>query len=308
MAATVPIDNDGLNSALKNVWGQYRTWAITSRRYKNQVSGWRNIVLGLSILGAILGTLSQQLIPSLGTSSWWTRGLGIASAIALALAAYFTKEIFSPDPESKAMRARVAAEALKSTAYLMATGAPPYDTAKTTDELFEKPDKVKKAVENLPSVTITPQQKLERVLTVPMSVEDYMKQRVDDQIEYYTRSALLNEKKVSTGRWISLALGGAAVVLGVVAATHASVAGWIAVIGTITAAITARQLAGNYQFLIVTYQAAADKLQDLKDRWGVERKAEAGPAPDHRLILACEEAISAENSAWMAEWTKKSDK
>jgi hypothetical protein len=86
------------------------------------------------------------------------------------------------------------------------------------------------------------------------------------------------------------------------------VAGWVAVIGTITAAITARQLAGNYQFLIVSYQAAAEKLQDLKDRWAVERKTEGGPAPDHRLILACEEAILTENSAWMAEWTKKSDK
>jgi len=307
MAAPIPIDNDALTSALKNVWGQYRTWAITSRRYKNQVSRWRNIVLGLSIAGAILGTLSQQLIPKLGDASW-TRGLGIASAIALALAAYFTKEIFSPDPESKAMRARVAAEALKSVAFLMATGAPPYDTAKTTDELFDKPDKVKKAVENLDAVIVTPEQKLERVLTVPMSVDDYIKGRVDDQIKWYTRSAMQNDKKVSTGRWISVALGAAAVALGAVAATHASVAGWVAVIGTITAAITARQLAGNYQFLIVTYQAAAQKLQDLKDRWGAERKLEAGPAPDHRLILACEDAISAENSAWMAEWTKTIDK
>jgi hypothetical protein len=72
-----------------------------------------------------------------------------------------------------------------------------------------------------------------------------------------------------------------------------------------TAAIAARQYAGRYQFLIVTYQATAERLDWLKTRWEIERKAQAGTDPQKRFILACEEAISIENSAWMAEWTRK---
>ncbi|HKG46902.1 MAG TPA: DUF4231 domain-containing protein [Pyrinomonadaceae bacterium] len=309
MATPIPLDNNSLNSALKYIWAQYRTWAITSRTYKNQVVRWRDIVLALSIGGAIIGTLSQQLTVwnVAEASSWWTRGLGFISGVALALAAYFLKEIFSPDPEGRAVRARAAAEALKSQAYLLATGAPPYDTAATTDELLAKPEQVKKAVENLAPVSITTEQKIERVLSFPMSVDEYVTQRVDDQLDYYIRQAAANAKKVTRGRLISLILGAIAAVLGVIAAKYASVAGWIAVIGTITAAIAARQYAGRYQFLIVSYRAVAERLDWLKTRWNIERNARTDAAADRKFILACEEAISVENSAWIAEWTKRGD-
>ena len=307
MAATVPFDNDSLNAALKTIWGQYRTWAITSRKYKNEVSRWRKIVLWLSISGAILGTLSQQL-PTWGVvtaESWWSRGIGFAGGIALGLAAFFTKEIFRPDSEGRAVRARAAAEALKSQAYLIATGAPPYDSAST--DLFAKPDRVTKAVENLPSVTLQPEQKLERLISAPMTVEDYVQQRVDDQIKYYTDSAIANEKKIATGRLLSWTFGAAGVILGFLATQRSSAAAWVAVIGTITAAIAAQQYSGRYQFLILTYQAAMEELGELKNRWVGERK-NLGVAADHKLVLAVEKVITAENSAWMVEWTKKTDK
>src|SRR5262245_43064279 len=97
MAAAIPVDNSALNSALRYVWGQYRTWAMTSRNYKDEVSRWRDIVLGLSIGGAILGTLSQQLpIWGIGAAnSVWSRGLGFISGAALGLAAFFTRQILA---------------------------------------------------------------------------------------------------------------------------------------------------------------------------------------------------------------------
>jgi len=262
--------------------------------------------LVLSIGGAVIGTLSQQLVVwnVASVSSWLVRGLGFVSAAALVLAAFFTKEIFSPDPEARAVRARAAAEAFKSQAYLLATGAPPYDAITTPEELFERPQKVQQAVENLAPLTITETQKVERSPSVPMSLDEYVKQRVDDQIEFYSRSADANTQKVAKTRRLSLILGALAAVLGIVATTYASVAGWVAVIGTITAAIAARQYAGRYQFLIVSYRAAAEKLEGLKARWEVKRKIQPGAAADQKFIQACEEAISTENSAWMAEWTK----
>ena len=301
-----PLDHDSLSAGLKYIWTQYRTWAITARHYKNEVSRWRDIVLVLSIGGAVIGTLSQQLVVwnVAPAASWLVRGLGFVSAAALVLAAFFTKEIFSPDPEARAVRARAAAEAFKSQAYLLATGAPPYDAITTPEGLFEKPQKVQQALENLAPLTITESQKNERIPSFPMSMDEYVKQRVDDQIGFYSRSADANTQKVAKTRRLSLILGALAAVLGIVAATYSSVAGWVAVIGTITASIAARQYAGRYQFLIVSYRAAGEKLEGLKARWEVERKLQA--AADHKFIQACEDAISAENSAWMAEWTKKS--
>ena len=304
MATTVSLDNEALNSALKYIWSQYRTWALTSRSYKNEVSRWRDIVLALSIGGAILGTLSQQLT-LWNTSSWLSRGGGFISGAALGLAAYFAKEIFSPDPEGRAVRARAAAEAFKSDAYSLAAGVPPYDTATTTEELFAKTEQVKNGIANLAPLTITAEEKIDRIPSLPMSIDDYIKQRVDDQINYYSRAAAVNSKKVAVGRRLSFILGAVAVLLGLMAATYASVAGWVAVIGTITAAIAARQYSGRYQFLIVSYQAVAEKLEWLKTRWEIERTTQSGTTADYKLILACEEAISTENSAWMAEWTKK---
>ena len=307
MTTPISLDSNSLNSALKYIWSQYRTWAITARAYKNKVSRWREIVLLLSIIGAIIGTLSQQL-PAWGLiaqSSGWTRGLGLISGAALGLAAFFSKEIFSPDPETKAVRARAAAEAFKSQAYLLATGTPPYDAIATPEELFAKPEKVKKAVENLAPLSITDEQKIERLPSVPMPVEEYVKQRVDQQINFYSLHTSANAKKLATNRGLSLALGAVAVVLGVLATTYASVATWVAVISTITAAIAARQYAGRYQFMIISYQAAGERLEALKARWEIERRMQTGRATDNNFILACEEAISAENSAWMAEWSHK---
>jgi hypothetical protein len=307
MADPIPLDNDTLNASLKSIWGEYRTWAMTSRKYKSDVTKWRNIVLLLSISGAVLGTLSQQLpIWGLGTTdSLSSRGLGILSGIALGLVAFLTKEIFSPDPEGKAVRSRAAAEALKSQAYLMATRVPPYDPASTATDPFAKPDRVKKAVEHLPSVTLTPAQMLERIISAPMAIEDYVKQRVVDQIDYYTSAAITNEKKVAKGRLLSMVFGAAGVVLGIVAVRYSSAAAWVAVIGTITAAIAAQQYSGRYQFLILTYQAARQELYNLHNRWEGDRKKD--PAADQKLILGAEQVITAENTAWMAEWTRQPD-
>jgi hypothetical protein len=311
MATPILADRNAWNTALKYIWSQYRTWALTSRAYKAEVSNWRNTVLILSIAGAICGTLCQQSRGWNLNESWtWFPGLfGILSAAALGLAAYFTREALSPDPEGRAVRARSAAEAFKSEAYLLAANAPPYNTATTVDEVRARTDKVRTATENLSYKTITAEQELKGMPSAPLSVKDYIEQRVDEQLHrYYIPQALQNEKKVARGRRLSLILGALAVVLGVLGTTrYGWLAGWVAVISTITAAIAARQYAGRYQFLIVSYQATAERLKWLKTQWEISRKTDADVDERNKFITACEETISIENSAWMAEWTKKAD-
>ena len=94
-------------------------------------------------------------------------------------------------------------------------------------------------------------------------------------------------------------------VLGLWSAKSPTVAGWVAVIGAVTAAIAAHQYAERYQFLSVSYQATADRLKWLKTKWELDAKARTSVDAQHAFIVASEDAISTENSAWMAEWTKK---
>jgi hypothetical protein len=310
LATPIVNNNESWNSALKYIWGQYRTWDLTAQGFKNHVSRWRNIVFALSIGGAILGMLAKQIDSwkAAGMPDWTSATLGVLGGAALGLAGYFTKELLSPKPEAKAVRARAAAEAFKSNAYLMATGVPPYASATTSDEMFAKSKEIRASVDGLSPVAITGQQESDGVPSAPMSVDDYVRQRVVQQIdEFYLPKVRMNAKKLALGRRLSLILGAAAILLGLWSAKSASVAGWVAVIGAITSAIAARQYAERYQYLSVSYQATADRLKWLKTKWELDRQSQTGADADHGFILACEDAISTENSAWMAEWTKKRD-
>jgi hypothetical protein len=265
-------------------------------------------VLGLSIGAAVLATLGKQIdgLQIAALPSWLPGTLGLLGGAALGLAAYFTKELLNPAPEAKAVRARAAAEALKSNAYLLATGAPPYASATNADELLAKAHDIRAGVNDLSPLAISGQEEAEGIPTAPMSIDDYVRERVDEQVEqFYLQKVRMNAKKLATGRRLSLVLGALAVVLGLWSAKSPTVAGWVAVIGAMTAAIAAHQYAERYQFLSVSYQATADRLKWLKTKWELDGKPQSGPETQHAFILACEDAISTENSAWMAEWTKK---
>lgn len=310
MATPIVSNKESWNSALKYVWGQYRTWDLTAQSLKNGVARWRDIVFALSIGGAILGMLAKHLdsLKLAGIPGWVSATLGVLGGAALGLAGYFTKELLNPKPEAKAVRARAAAEAFKSNAYLMATGVPPYPSATTSDDMLAKSNEIRASVNDLAPLAITSQQETDGVPTAPMSVDDYVRERVVQQIdEFYLPKVRRNAKKLALGRRLSVILGAAAILLGLWSAKSASVAGWVAVIGAITSAIAARQYAERYQFLSVSYQATADRLKWLKTKWELDRQSQTGADADHGFILACEDAISTENSAWMAEWTKKRD-
>ena len=140
-----------------------------------------------------------------------------------------------------------------------------------------------------------------------LTVDDYIQQRVDDQVDgFYLRRVNEYSKKVKQGEAFSLVFGALALVLGVISATakFGWTAGWVAVIGTSVAAVVAYQSAARYQFLVVTYEATANRLKKLKRDWQLLRKTDTDRPERDEFILKCEEAISIENSAWMAEWTK----
>ena len=90
-------------TALEHAWGEYRVWAATARRQKSSLWVWRLTVLGLTILGALLGALSHQLEHEGGDAEDW---LGVAAGMAVALAAFFSRELLGSDRERRWVRAR----------------------------------------------------------------------------------------------------------------------------------------------------------------------------------------------------------
>ena len=298
--------NDSWKSALEHIWGQYRVWAATSRAYKAKLSRWRRVVLALGVAGGVVGVLSSQQWLWEGLRPELPKALGVISAALLALAAYFSKEILSPDDEGRWIRARAAAEAFKREAYLLRARVPPYDGHVIP---LTRADEIAEAVEGLEYEVLTPEQKRGRMPAAPLTVADYIRERVDEQIEkFYEPKAVENRAVVRKIRTVTMALGALATAFGLLGAWWIGVPAFVAVITTVTTALAAYLYAGRYQYLAVSYLATAQKLGGLRAGWRVSGKSDADAAERNQFIRDCEAVFAAENGAWMAEWTKPAGK
>ncbi len=291
-------------SAATHSWAQYRVWAATSRELKAQLTSWQLRVLVLTLVGAILGTLSQQF----AGWGWVSNFSGWGSAIALGTAAFFGREILKPDKERHWVRARSAAEAYKSQTYLFLANAPPYDKDDKVKVLFNKTDQLYKSVKELQETNISDEMKHKGLPSDPLSINDYMHMRVNDQIQkYYRPQAAKHATVVKRGSAIGLVLGVLAVALGALEGSGISkfTAVWIAVVTTATTAVGSYLYAGRHQYLVISYQATARRLEWLHDRWQASGKSDSDTEERNQFICNCEDAISVENSDWMAEWDKQ---
>ena len=299
---------DKSNSALAYVWGKYCEYALTSRKRKDELTKWRFRVLIFGIIGAILGTLCQESI-RLGFNngsnlSWVPFILGFSSAAAIGLATYFGKELVNPYQEQRWIRSRSMAEALKSEIYLFRSNSPPYDTDRKREKLIENAVELLKKVGDLPTEIISEEQKQKGLPTDELTVEEYIQNRVNDQINnFYRPSSDELKQKMKRNKNIGLSLGVFAIALGALGLTGWT-AGWIAVVSTIAASITAFAYAGRYQYLIISYQTTANKLEQLRVLWESKGKTDNDTKERNEFIRECEAVISIENSAWMVEMAK----
>ncbi|TFG50129.1 MAG: DUF4231 domain-containing protein [Anaerolineales bacterium] len=301
-------DQDKSNSNLLYVWGKYREYALTSRKRKAELTAWRYRVLIFGIVGAILGTFCQESIrlglDNINNLKWVPLILGFSSAITIGLATYFGKEIVNPDQEKSWIRSRSTAEALKSEIFQFLANVPPYDTNKKSEKLLENVEGMLEEVEDLPTETISKEQKRKGLMTEDLTVEKYIQNRVNDQINnYYTPRADELKQKMEQHKKIGLSLGIIAIFFGAASSTGWT-AGWIAVISTIAASITAFVYAGRYQYLIISYQKTGDRLERLRSSWESRGKTETDTDERNEFIRECERMISIENSGWMAEMIK----
>jgi len=284
----------GVNGA----WSAYRQCAATSAFYKSQLDLFTTTSLWLGISGAVLGTVAQLLSPNPISSA--AKALGIAGSLAIALAGFAAAQAVSGDKEKLWIRCRSTGEALKSTVYLYSASVPPFDAPNRGTALAQR---VEKALRDLDGVALRPGRP-DKPPPGALNITEYIAARVDDQIDYYTRSANKYQRKADFWRYCALAGAATGAGLAVVSAMF-SLSPWVALLATVTTSITAYVKNHRYELLIGLYQATAMRLQLLKDQWLDSGKTDADKAERDSLIQRCEETLALENGAWVAQWSQQ---
>jgi hypothetical protein len=293
-----------LSSALSTTWNRFRIWDLTAVKLRCDLDRWRLLTLILAIGGAVLVTLGQQLGSLTASIGLWAASAGkvvnLLGAASIALSAYFAREALSSDKVQGWTKCRSVAESLKATTYLYRAAVPPFDGTDRDQKLIDRRGATEDAVEGIEP--LTPDSETVVVDLSPISVQDYILKRVDDQSGFYRRRSIEYQKKTKTLRGIVFWLGAATVLLGVVSAVRPLVASWSAVVATVIASLSSYVQGQRYQMLAAGYESTARRLETLKDKWGANPQSDAGK---NAFIQSCEDTMALENSAWVTQWSQQ---
>ena len=305
------------NAALVTAWRKCRGWTARARAIRSDLDRWRLIVLGLTVAGAFLATLASQLPVWFGTEGRIgvaARVLSGLSAAAMALAAYAGRSLLDPATERQWLRARALGESCKSECYRFASRVPPYDGADAGPKLLDKLQQLLASGADVPAMEVTDADAVKGLPSCPLSVREYVATRIRGQVDgYYRPKAAENERNAALSTQIGQGLNAAAAVLGAVGAIWGGgyVEAWVAVAGTVAAAIASYALGRRVHRLAATYRVTADRLDVRLALWEVTAPAwpdpaAPDPAADRALVLDAEAIMAAENEAWLAEFLKDS--
>jgi hypothetical protein len=254
------------------------------------------IGLWLGILAAAIGTVAQYIpadvIPP--------KIVSVVGSLLLAFAGAAGTYALAGNRDQIWLKCRAAGEAIKSSVYLYCAAVPPFDTPNRTDALGQR---LEKALKDIQGLALRPGD-MKKQPPGPLTISEYLTARVDDQITYYTNSFNKYQKKADFWRFMALAGTSASLILGGISAV-VSLSPWIALLATVTTSVTAFVKNQRYETMAGLYQATAMRLQMLKDQWADSGKTEADTADRDSLIQRCEETMSLENGAWMAQWSQQ---
>lgn len=280
------------NHIINKIWNDYKRWAYTSRVLKARQDRARILTLIFGVAGAGLATLSYQV-----ASPWDTR-LALLSSAIIALAGYLGRELLNPESETNWARCRMLSEALKRQAWLALMRAPPYHDN----------DAGEKLVEHSAALTLTvklsqmvPPREENTSLPEDNAIGDYIKLRLEEQIDWYWRKA--GEMQCNQQAWqrITLGLGILAILLsGLFGHFYPYLKAWVPVATSASAAIMTFVQARRFQALIPVYQQTAEQLELVLAKWNDGKYA----APEV-MIKEAEEIMARENDSWRTEWLAK---
>src|SRR5262245_13117050 len=279
------------------LWHKYRTWADTSARVKKTNAAWRRNVVILTLGGTTLSALGPFAPGVIG------RLMSLAGAAALALATYFGKELLDSKNEERWTRARAAAEAFKSEAHIYVVQVPPYDGPDRATRLKARIGELNQVAKDQQPDDIAADRATKGMPSKPWTIDEYLTNRVQEQIDWYRAKAAEGTAAMKKGRRISLTLGGVAVLLSTISGATTQGATIIAsILGIITTAagsVGAYVQAGHFEANALKYRETADALATLK----AEFKSAPTPQSQGELVANAEAIMRAENAGWLTEVT-----
>jgi SMODS and SLOG-associating 2TM effector domain 1/Protein of unknown function (DUF4231) len=296
---------------VQSAWRDEELWSETADRLKAELTRWRNWAAIAGVAGALFETFAGTLGGLDAPWSWLRPAIALAGAAILAIVPIVLRTKASNDRVAEWTRARSASEALKEEIYRYLVGAPPYGPDPALTTLIERCQAVKDKVADLAGRTAevepaTPKRPL------ALTPEGYVDQRINDQIDNYYRpkgreNAIKARKLHELEFWLGVLAAGLGALAGVTAVPELSLlphlSPWVAVLTTAGAAVTAHLAAARYDHAAMTYTATAIRLAALRDAWQADPNR-LEPARVGKLVDDCENAISTENEAWLAEWTR----
>ena len=290
------------SKTLQTIWKDQSIWSQVASQLKTGIFLARTAALLLGILGAILATLATQSARDKDSA----RTLNFCGALSLVGATVVARG-FGQNRLANWIRARSVSEALKQEAYFFLTGTRPY-MADDREAILNSRAKeiVTKAADLMVlAATKTPKERQTPLIT---GADDYISKRVMPQIEkYYLPKARELGTRLKICQWTAGGLTGvAALASGMAGVTQKGWMGaWVAVATTVAGAIVAHAGAVRYEHNVISYYSTARQLQSLCDQFQDAVNKGAPPATLlDEFVRRCEEVISIENQAWMADWQK----
>ncbi|MGY3440232.1 MULTISPECIES: DUF4231 domain-containing protein [unclassified Bradyrhizobium] len=289
---------------LETIANRQAQWSETANQLKSTIDRARKSAFALSSLGAILAAVASQL-PDHTTAPRTT--VAIAGAVSLALATFFTQRLLGADRISAWVRVRAISERLKREAYRFAASAAPYDDPARADALLdEEGRKIEADGEDLlPQLVRAAKQG--SVPRASLEQDEYIKQRVQGPIAWFTERADSNQVVASWLRRVEFALAALATLLTAIAGVEAKpviagvpfdIVAFTAVLTTLGGAVLAHIEASRYDFLVTAYRATARRLEDTNNR---------RPASWSDFVNECENILATENTSWIAKFTGKTE-
>lgn len=187
-------------SILESVADRQAVWSETANALKSATDRARYATFIASFLGALLAVFAAQQI-----SADIANYLAVLSAVSLVFVTFITARWLNKDGIDRHLRARMASEALKKEAFLYATKTSPYHDPQTRDALLLNH---KTEIENKVSDLLLFVKKAKNAASCPrqdLTPNEYMEQRIDQQIKYYRDRATQYDKysqRLHTLEWV----------------------------------------------------------------------------------------------------------
>jgi hypothetical protein len=264
---------------IEGAWEEYLRLATVASTERRDGRLRTIVALGLVSAAALLAAAASM------TAGFVQVGLLVAAAACAGGAGFANRGLFEPDKQQHWLRARLAAEAIRSECYRFAGRAGEY-AGRAAARRFD--ERITRILEGMPR-TARPVSSTAANMARPspdMTPGWYLENRLVDQRLWFTGGATQAIRTARRMRALALTLSLGVTLLGAMTAVgYPSVAAFIAVGTTLGTGITALGVIGRYEFVAEAYLGVARSL-DM-----IITQHRGGVLPDKELVTTGEDLL-----------------